>query len=172
MMNGKKIAKSDGNVAYMNEVIERWFSAEDLRYFYLQAHYRSFQDFTREGLEAAKKGRQTLKRKIQEQWPLQDVKKLEELKACLADDFDTPKFLALAHTYGLSEELDEHILKLGLFVPEVAVVAPTEIEQLAQQRQEAKKNKEFARADQLREQIATAGREVRDTTDGYELVKI
>lgn len=64
MMNGKKIAKSDGNVAYMNEVIERGYTGEDLRYFFLQAHYRSFQDFSREGLEAASKARRKLNQKI------------------------------------------------------------------------------------------------------------
>ncbi|MBP7062025.1 hypothetical protein KBA84_04405 [Patescibacteria group bacterium] len=37
----------------------------DLRYFFLSAHYRSFQDFTREHLEAAKSTRKNLKQKIQ-----------------------------------------------------------------------------------------------------------
>jgi cysteinyl-tRNA synthetase len=64
MMNGKKIAKSDGNVAYMNEVIERGYTGEDLRYFLLQAQYRSFQDFSREGLEAASKARKRMKNEI------------------------------------------------------------------------------------------------------------
>jgi len=67
MMNGKKIAKSDGNVAYMNEVFERGFVGEDLRYFFLQAQYRSFQDFSREGLEAASKARK---------WLIKDIKKI------------------------------------------------------------------------------------------------
>lgn len=46
MMNGKKLAKSDGNVAFVREIRERGFSGEDLRLFFMQAHYRSFQDFT------------------------------------------------------------------------------------------------------------------------------
>jgi len=46
MMNGKKLAKSDGNVAFLHEVLEKGFRGEDLRLFFLQAHYRSFQDFT------------------------------------------------------------------------------------------------------------------------------
>ncbi|MDP2669905.1 MAG: hypothetical protein Q8O99_02685 [bacterium] len=137
----------------------------------MQAQYRSFQDFTREGLEAARKGRQTLKRKVQEQGELQDEKYLQELKACLADDFDTPKFLALAHTHGVSQELDEHILKLGLFESDEEVAVPAEIQVLAQQRLEAKKNKDFARADALRKQLTEAGREVRDTAEGFEVVK-
>jgi cysteinyl-tRNA synthetase len=64
MMNGKKIAKSDGNVAYLSEARERWFSGEDVRLFYLQAHYRSFHDFTWQWLENAKKTRHNIIRKI------------------------------------------------------------------------------------------------------------
>lgn len=64
MMNGKKIAKSDGNVAFLNEVLEKGYSPQDMRYFYLQAHYRSFQDFTWEALEEAKRARAGLIKKI------------------------------------------------------------------------------------------------------------
>lgn len=80
----------------------------------------------------------------------------------MADDFETPKLLSLAHTYGVSRELDEQILKLGLFTPDEEIAVPAEIEALAQQRHEAKQRKDFAAADQLREQITAAGREVRD----------
>lgn len=64
MMNGKKIAKSDGNVAFLSDMREKGYTGEDVRMFYLQAHYRSFQDFTREALEAAQKGRKNLQKKI------------------------------------------------------------------------------------------------------------
>ncbi|USN57218.1 MAG: hypothetical protein H6766_01850 [Candidatus Peribacteria bacterium] len=64
MMNGKKIAKSDGNVAYMSEVRERGYEGADVRMFFLQAQYRSFQDFSRESLEAAKKGRAKLSKRL------------------------------------------------------------------------------------------------------------
>lgn len=65
MMNGKKFAKSTGNVAFMNEVAERGYAGEDVRYFFLQAQYRSFQDFSWDALEAAKTARVNLKKKFQ-----------------------------------------------------------------------------------------------------------
>lgn len=57
----KKISKSLWNVVYLWEVLERWYSIKDLNYYFLQAHYRSFQDFTRDKLEQAKKARSKLK---------------------------------------------------------------------------------------------------------------
>ena len=63
-IDGKKISKSVGNVITLDQIFERGYTAEDLRYFYFQAHYRSFQDFTWESLEAAKNSRLSLIQKI------------------------------------------------------------------------------------------------------------
>lgn len=63
-IDATKISKSLGNVFSLPDIQAKWFDALDLRYFYLQAHYRSFQDFTRESLEAAKSGRKNLQKKI------------------------------------------------------------------------------------------------------------
>jgi cysteinyl-tRNA synthetase len=64
-INWTKISKSLGNVVTIQDILDRGYSAEDLRYFYIQAHYRSFQDFTWEGLDAMRKARKKLKIKIQ-----------------------------------------------------------------------------------------------------------
>ncbi len=66
--------------------------------------------------------------------------------------------LGKLHTYGCPQWLDEKVLKLDLFTlpQQVAVVVPSEIEDLAAQRREAKQNKDFAQADSLRKQIETA----------------
>lgn len=65
-IDATKISKSLGNVFSLPDIQAKWFDALDLRYFYLQAHYRSFQDFTREALEAAQKGRKGLQKKIRD----------------------------------------------------------------------------------------------------------
>ena len=49
--------------------------------------------------------------------------------------------------------------------------APNEIQELAQKRLEAKKNRDFATADSLRNQIDSLGWNLMDTTDGFKLVK-
>lgn len=65
-IDATKISKSLGNVFSLPDIQAKGFDALDLRYFYLQAHYRSFQDFTRESLEAAHKGRKGLQKKIRD----------------------------------------------------------------------------------------------------------
>jgi len=65
-IDAAKISKSLGNVFSLPDIQAKGFDALDLRYFYLQAHYRSFQDFTREALEAAQKGRKGLQKKIRD----------------------------------------------------------------------------------------------------------
>lgn len=54
-INGQKISKSLGNIVTLEDVFSKGYQAQDIRYFFCQAHYRSFQDFTREALEAAHK---------------------------------------------------------------------------------------------------------------------
>jgi cysteinyl-tRNA synthetase len=65
-IDSAKISKSLGNVFSLPDIQAKGFNTLDLRYFYMQAHYRSFQDFTREALEAAKAGRKGLQKKIRD----------------------------------------------------------------------------------------------------------
>src|SRR5690349_17738905 len=55
LIDGGKMAKSIGNVYLIKDLEEKGFSSLDYRYFLLQAHYRSKQNFTWEALKAAKK---------------------------------------------------------------------------------------------------------------------
>lgn len=186
MMNGKKIAKSDGNVAFMSEVIERGYTWEDLRYFFLQAHYRSFQDFTREGLEAASKARKRMKNeKLRMKnsvllWEKLTTVLWGRIAECLAHDFDTPRAIATLHEAkaNLSDEeindiyyLDTHILKLWLFDTEQIIEISAEIQQLAEQRRQAKIQKNRALADQLRAELDAQWWTMNDGKEGYDLVK-
>jgi cysteinyl-tRNA synthetase len=67
-------------VLSLPQILERGFAPEDLRYFFLQAHYRSFQDFTREGLEAAKKARDNFIWKLTDLFNIDSEKSLEYLQ--------------------------------------------------------------------------------------------
>lgn len=187
MMNGKKIAKSDGNVAFMNEVIEHGFSPEDLRYFYLQAHYRSFQDFTREGLEAASKARRKLKNAVGshicDRWINHEIQSDlgQKVTAYLANDFDAPKAIAALHEAKgeWSDDeiadivyLDENILKLGLFDQDEIITVPQEIQDIAEKRRQAKLARDRALADQLREELTVAWWAMQDGKESYEITKM
>ena len=161
MMNGKKIAKSDGNVAFISDVIEKGYTSEDLRYFFFQANYRSFQDFTRESLEAASKGRKKIKLVSDEKYP-RDI-----VVTPLLEDLNTPIFLANIQKYGISEKLNNIF---HLYKSKEVIEIPSDIQKLAEQRRQAKINKDRTQADSLREKLTQLGREMKDEKDGYVLM--
>lgn len=161
-IDGQKISKSVGNVVTLDEVFERWYSAQDIRYFFFQANYRSFQDFTRENLQAASKWRKKLKLVNDDNYPF------DEVIAPLLDDLNTPTFLANLQKHGISEKLNTIF---HLYKAEKKIEIPDEIQVLAEQRRQAKSNKDRSTADTLRDQLAQLGREMNDGKDGYEIVK-
>ncbi len=85
-MEGQKMAKSKGNFINFGEMItgdhellERAYSPMVIRYFMLQAHYRSPIDFSNEALQAAEKGYQKM---------MQALDDMDRMKAKDQDDFD------------------------------------------------------------------------------------
>lgn len=169
-INNAKISKSDWNLVLLSEVIEKWYSPEDLRYFYLQAHYRSFQDFTREALEAARKWRMSLKKKIQDNQIISDEQKNKILESLL-DDLNTAKLLSELHTIWCRRELDDKILKLWLYEENNTILEiPDTIQQIADQRRKAKQDKDWALSDELRNKLTEQGRIMKDWKDSFELI--
>ncbi len=184
----KKIAKSAGGLVTVDDIVAKGFSPLDLRYFYMLAHYRNFQDFTIELLEQAKHWRHSLIKKLQGRKIIKDKKEFEndpvfqQALEALCDDLNTPKLLAILQTaltagweniYAIITWLEENFLKLGLFEPivEEKIDIPVEVIALADQRIQAKKDKNFALADELRNKITSAWFQVKDTKDGYEITK-
>lgn len=161
-INGQKISKSLGNIVTLDEVFERWYNAEDLRYFFFQANYRSFQDFTWEALEAASKWRKKLKL-VSDKWY-----DWEKVIAPLLDDLNTPMFLANLQKHGISEKLNT-IYKLYKSKEDLEI--PSDIKQLAEQRREAKLNKDRNTADEVKQQIINQWWNIKDNKDGYEIIK-
>lgn len=180
----ERIAKSVGNIVTIADVIDKWYKVEDLRIFYLQTHYRSFQDFTWEALEAAKAMRLNLKKKLSNYTILAqeaDLELIDFLKEPLCDDLNTATMLGrLFASFDVMDDeiataikwLDDHVLKLWLFDVQEVVQAPEDIVALAEQRWQAKTNKDYARADQLRSQLTSLWWNMKDGKDGYELEQL
>ena len=166
----QKISKSIGNTITIQDILDKWFSIYDLRYFYLQAHYRSFQDFTRDALEAAKRGRLSLIKKIQDGLD-PDAHQEEEILGELLNDLNTWWMLWKIHVYGCPKWLDEQILKLWLFeiISKEIISIPDEIKEIAQQRRTAKINKDWSLSDQLRDKLKDQGRNMLDGKEWFEL---
>jgi cysteinyl-tRNA synthetase len=191
LVNNQKMAKSLGNIITLNDVIERGFDPIDLRYFYLQAHYRSTQNFTWEALKGARNAFSKLKQwvslSIKEQIknPTLDSNLInqyrEEFKKIIANDFQIPQALALLWKIIEDQQLNNQEklslifdfdrvfgLKLNQIQP---IKIPDEIIQLAEKREEARKNKNFALADSIREKIKEKGYFIEDTDKGFVIKK-
>lgn len=106
----------------------------------------------------------------------------KEILEAICDDINTPKLIALINIQlnDINDEiilllyrLEKKILKIGLFDPieEVLVDIPVEITALADQRIQAKQDKNYALADELRNKITELWWNVKDGKDGYEITK-
>ena len=183
-MSDEKISKSVGNVVYLSDIIERGYHPLALRYFFLQANYRSPISFSWEALAASAEALNRL-------WKLCDELKKESkgvpvygeeserIRALAADDLGTPRVLAALwevvkdedlssrRIWGAIETADE-VLGLSLTNPPHAVESPVpaDVVTLAQEREEARMARDFARADELRIHIEKRGYAVEDTAQG------
>jgi cysteinyl-tRNA synthetase len=166
---GEKMSKSVGNVETIAEVLDRW-GPETALLFFLTAHWRSPIDFSDERMADAQARAEGLREVFRNPSEPAAPDAWERFQAALDDDFSTPAALALMH-----EGRDHELLRRALDVFGLSALAeqedaPAEVHALAAGRQEARAAKDFARADQLREQIEAAGWDVRDGSGGYRLV--
>lgn len=194
-IDNNKIAKSLGNGLRLRHLIDRGFSPLDYRYWLLQSHYRSTANFTWEALEASRSALYRLRRLVYEE--LGDIRPgyidsgyQERFVKALSDDLDTPKALAILWELAKDKNVSDKdklatihsfdsLLSLGLSKnpregrAALGVVSsddtPDVVKQLLAERVSAREQKDFARADELRDQIKELGFEVKDTPEGQQL---
>jgi cysteinyl-tRNA synthetase len=168
---GEKMSKSLGNIVTLREAVETW-GRETVLLFLMTAHWRSPIDLSDETLEAARAQALTFRDAFlsdgaggQADW--------EELVRVLEDDFNTADALAVLHRWRAAGALDSVRRGLGVFgLGSLAerTEAPADVADLAARRAEARAAGDFAESDRLRDEIAALGWEVRDVTDGFQLV--
>jgi cysteinyl-tRNA synthetase len=184
-LDSEKMSKSIGNVFVLHNALER-FGRDSLLMYFSGAHYRQPIELDDERLVEAgvqcDRIREAARRLIEGPSPEWSAPLREEFSASLANDFNTARALAAvfdwvreanrstAATVG-SADLRDMLDVLGLAnlaEPELES-APQEIVELARDRETARAQRDFARADRLRDEIASRGWEVRDGPDGPEL---
>lgn len=200
-IDNRKMSKSLGNFRTVREISEQ-YDLQVLRFFMLNAHYRSPLNFSADLMEASKNA---LERITEGAGRLKDRKEnaavselLEEEKALLTeaegftakfeasmeDDFNTADALAaifelvkFANTNvtekssaAFADALLSQLVKLadvlGLKVIKKEEILDKEIEALIEERQEARKAKNFARADEIRDELLEKGIILKDTREG------
>jgi cysteinyl-tRNA synthetase len=184
-INSEKISKSLGNTFTLDDVAHKGVSPLALRYLFLQAHYRTPLSFTWEALAAAHEAHARLSRQAR---AIREAAKHSKASAAQAkfaelmrDDLSTAAALALVHESLRDESLSaaeklgvieaaERYFGLSLLAKEAPV--PAEVRALADAREEARKNKDFAASDEYRIHIEARGYRVDDTPSGTVLTKI
>ncbi|HZT16117.1 MAG TPA: cysteine--tRNA ligase [Gaiellaceae bacterium] len=171
---GEKMAKSVGNLTTLRDALDEW-GRETLLVFFLAAHWRKPMDFSEETLAQAASRRDTLRNAFTLEGAPVEEARWQAFVAALDDDFDTPAALAVLHEWASDRQLE--LLRRGLEVFGLASLAerdeaPPEVADLASRRAAARAGSDFAVADRLRDELASAGWEMRDEPDGgYTLVR-
>ncbi|MDP9325843.1 MAG: cysteine--tRNA ligase, partial [Candidatus Dormibacteraeota bacterium] len=191
-MDGRKMAKSTGNVVRITDLVEMGYDPLAFRFLYLSAKYRSKQSFSIDVLESASQGLNAIRHKAGALPPAmaaksQGARDLEaRFKAALADDLDLPQVSVLlqdvfkadmpdAEKRALLERWDE-VLQLDLTRSpaageDAAEEASAAVQELARRRDEARAAKDFAAADSLRAEVEAAGWSIEDSAGGSRLRK-
>jgi cysteinyl-tRNA synthetase len=181
LVDNGKMSKSEGTSYSLDDIIEKGFTPMDLRYFFLQAGYRSKQNFTWEALEASKIALSRLKNAITNIGSEGEINPQfkEEFTNIITDDFNIPQSLALVSNVMKSDisagDKKSTILNfdkvLGLELDKEIETAdvPESVTSLANKRLDAKNEMDFVTADKLRNEILSMGYEIKDIEDGFEL---
>lgn len=191
-----KMSKSSGTSYSVRDLMDKGYDPIALRYLMTLSHYRQPLEFSLESLDAAANGYKNIVRKIADLMNNKDGSVDKEvyqqwhdkILAPVSDNLKTAEGLVVFQDL-LKDKTVNNATKLALveFVDDLlglqfmahaqklhdleSVAAPTEIQEMAQKRVEAKKSRDFATADALRNQIDAAGWTVMDTQDGFKLVK-
>lgn len=188
MINGVKMSKSLGNFYTVDEILAK-YPAEALRLLFLTTHYHQPFNFTFEGLEQAKAILDKFYNALLKNAdiPAEKTEPSEKLIAALSDDLNTPLALSYLHeTLGnlnkaetreerikYKSELMANAYMLGLLYNDAeswfkgaASEDDSEIEALIAKRAEAKKNKDWAAADAIRNELKERGIVLEDSPTG------
>jgi cysteinyl-tRNA synthetase len=185
-----KMAKSVGNIRLLHGALEE-FGREAFVMWLVGAHYRKPVAYTEEALADARRAadriRELGRRLDPEAAPASGMDGYaERFFDALADDFNTPQALSVLFDWvgeanrridtgerlgpgRLGEML--HVLGLESLL-EAGDEAPEDLRRLAEQRDAARAERDFERADAIRDQLAEAGWQIRDTPDGAKLVPL
>jgi cysteinyl-tRNA synthetase len=166
-LSGEKMSKSLGNIEPLHVALDRW-GPETLLMYFLRGHYASPIDYSDETLEESRAAAETLRNRLRDGTGGEDESLRQAVAEALDEDFNTPRALALLFDAPpeASGTVAEVLEMLGLGGLQREDEAPAELLALARKRDEARAAREFDRADRLRDEIESAGWEVRDTATG------
>ncbi|MCK5717933.1 MAG: cysteine--tRNA ligase [Thiomargarita sp.] len=182
-VNNEKMSKSLGNFFTVRDVLKR-YDPEVIRYFILTSHYRSPLNYSDQELDAAKQALTRLYTALRglPQISYQKGQYSQRFHAAMADDFNTPE--ALSVLFELAKEINKNetpaefgaelhhlggILGLLQADPDTFLHGTddvSEIEQLIAERLAARKQRDWAEADRIRDRLQELGVILEDGKEG------
>lgn len=172
LVDSTKMSKSLKNDYTLAEIEAKGFSGLDLRYLLMQSSFRQQTNFTWDAIEAAQTARLKLANSLSSKTD-ENSKLDEQFLSAVNNNLNTAEALALAHQNKNNLLSYDQVLGLSLAdsVSKSPVVVTEELQQLLNQRAAAREAKDFAKSDELREQIEQLGYQVKDTSDGQVVSK-
>ena len=192
LIDGGKMSKSLGNVYLLKDIINKGYDPLSYKLFTYSSHYRNKLNFTWDAIDGASKSLERLKngykmhKEGKEEVEEEVIKEYEErFHKAINDDLNmplsmgvvwevvrnekkSPKFAKLLLKFDevLGLKIDEEIKK-----DEVKEEIPEEILKLVEERNEARKNKDWAKSDELRDILQEKGYKVIDSKEGTKIEK-
>ena len=206
-IDNRKMSKSLGNFRTVREIGEQ-YDLQVLRFFMLNAHYRSPLNFSAELMESSRSALERIQTAVdnlkflsehasaqelteEETLKVEEAKKFQEnFDEAMDDDFNTAdaiaavfdlvKFANINAGEGSSKAFVDALKKmiqdlcdiLGLITEKKAELLDADIENLIQERQDARKAKNFARADEIRNELLEKGIILEDTREGVKWKRV
>jgi cysteinyl-tRNA synthetase len=184
-LDEEKMSKSVGNIFQLSDAVERYGGQTVVAYL-ISGHYRQPLAFSDEQLEEAAARVDRIRNYFRDAPAGPPDEFLRENREAfldaLADDFNTPQAFAVLFEIvnegnkrelpGAREVLTELLPLLGLdSLIDEDEAAPAEALGLLEEREKARAAKDYGRADELRDELAGMGWEVRDEAGGARLVR-
>ena len=182
IIGGEKMSKSSRNFVLVEDAVAR-YGANVLRLFFCGAHYRSQMDYGPEGLDEARSVWERFRAflRVAPAGGEASDDLLSAFGAAMDDDLNTPAALAALHALvagGNRGDIDPACARaavvtgLGVLGVDTSgdgettdIVGPL-VELLLRQREDARRSKDFARADEIRDELAEIGVRIEDSAQG------
>ena len=177
LFEGRKMSKSAGNVVLLDDVIAKGFDPLSLRLCFLENRYRSQMDLSWQSISAAHETIKRWRSKISGWGVLENTSADSTVLEFLENDLDTPRVItylrALEKDASTSDQQKanafiyaDRVLGLDLNrTPEVREL-PSDLKNLLEERAAARTEKNWARSDELRATLESAGLEISDSASG------